>query len=182
MAKKPQLSDADAAAFKEAMKDVKPLIHTKINVTQPPILPKKRRAEPTLKENTATLFPFSDYETLAPVENDALMEFFRAGIQHKVLRKMRTGQYTIEARLDLHGMTVVKAREALGRFIIECSRKRIRHVLIIHGKGRAHANPVLKNKLNHWLRQTNDILAFCSAKASEGGAGALYVLLRGQRP
>jgi len=177
MAKKPQLSDADKAAFKEAMKGVKPLTHTKISVNQASTLPNKRHANPPLEEDTAILFPFSDYETLAPVGNDALIEFFRIGIQHKVLRRMRTGQYTIEARLDLHGMTVAEAREALGRFIIACSRKKIRHVLIIHGKGRAHANPILKNKLNHWLRQTNAILAFCSAKANEGGAGALYVLL-----
>lgn len=182
MAKKPQLSDADQAAFKEAMKGVKPLTHTKISLTQAPAHSNKRRAKLHLKEDAAILFPFSDYATLAPVGSDDLIEFFRIGIQHKVLRKMRTGQYTIEAKLDLHGMIVAEARETLGRFIIACNRKGIRHVLIIHGKGRVHSGPVLKNKLNHWLRQTNDILAFCSARAKEGGAGALYVLLRGQCP
>ena len=91
---------------------------------------------------------------------------------------MRTGQYTVEAKLDLHGMIVVEARETLARFLIECHRKGIRRVLIIHGKGRAHHHPILKNKLNHWLRQFNDILAFCSAKSKEGGTGALYVLLK----
>jgi len=183
MAKKPQLSDADKAAFKEAMKGVKPLTHTKVSTTtQIPTLSSKRHSKPHLEENAAILFPFSDYETLTPVGSDDLIEFFRVGIQHKVLRKMHTGQYTIEARLDLHGMIVAEAREALGQFIIKCSNKGIRHVLIIHGKGRAHSDPVLKNKLNHWLRQTNDVLAFCSAKSKEGGTGALYVLLRGQRP
>lgn len=178
MAKKPQLSEADKAAFKEAMKGVKPLTHTKITTqTSPPL--NKRYPKPPLEDNAATLFPFSDYETLEPVGSDDQIEFFRVGIQHKILRKMRTGQYNIEARLDLHGMIIVEAREALGRFIIECNRKGVRHVLIIHGKGRAHSDPILKNKLNHWLRQTNDILAFCSAKPKDGSTGALYVLLRG---
>ncbi len=183
MAKKPQLSDTDKAAFKKAMKSVKPLTYTKVSRTQIPALPDKRHPKPRLEDNNAALFPFSDYETLESVGSGDLIEFFRSGIQHKILRKMRAGQYTIEARLDLHGMIAVEAREALGRFIIECSRKGIRHVLIIHGKGRTHTGPVLKNKLNHWLRQTNTILAFCSARPKEGGTGALYVLLRrGQRP
>jgi DNA-nicking Smr family endonuclease len=99
-----------------------------------------------------------------------------------MIRKMQTGQYDTEARLDLHGMTVAEAREALAQFLVQCQHRGIRRVLIIHGKGRANHTPILKNKLNHWLRQTQDVLAFCSAKSKAGGTGALYVLLKSVTP
>ncbi len=171
-------SDIDKALFKEAMKDVTPLKHTKISPSKPLTMSIKRRPQSPRQDNDIILFPFSDYETLPPVKSNELIEFFRTGLQHKVLRKIRAGQYNIEARLDLHGMLVEEAREALGRFIIQCRREGIRNVLIIHGKGRAHHDPILKNKLNHWLRQTNDVLAFCSTRSNHGGTGALYVLLK----
>ncbi len=178
MAKKLELSDLDKAAFKEAMKDVKPLAHPKIRPAHAPTLSIKRRQKIPLENNNADLFQFSDYETYESVGSNDLIEFFRSGIQDKMIRKMRTGEYSIEAKLDLHGMVITEAREALARFLVKCKNKGIRQVLIIHGKGRAHHDPILKNKLNHWLRQTNDILAFCSAKSKEGGTGALYVLLK----
>jgi DNA-nicking Smr family endonuclease len=91
---------------------------------------------------------------------------------------MHGKQYTIEASLDLHGMVVTEARNALSHFLMECHRQGIRQVLIIHGKGRANPYPILKNKLNHWLRQADNVLAFCSVKASDGSSGALHVLLK----
>ena len=80
--------------------------------------------------------------------------------------------------MDLHGKTVEESKIALSRFLMQCQAKGIRHVLIIHGKGHKMGKPILKNKLNHWLRQIDDVLAFCSATAKEGRSGALYVLLR----
>lgn len=178
MTKKPELSDLDKNIFQEAMKGVKRLIYTKKITPQPPALPIKPRQKPQLETNNADLFQFSDYDIHQSVGSGELIEYFRSGIQHKMIRKMRTGEYEIEAKLDLHGMIVTEAREGLARFILECQRQGIRQVLIVHGKGRAHHDPILKNKLNHWLRQTSDILAFCSAKSKEGGTGALYVLLK----
>ncbi|MCE3238593.1 MAG: smrA [Gammaproteobacteria bacterium] len=94
---------------------------------------------------------------------------------------MRGKQYTIEASLDLHGMVVTEARNALSHFLMECHRQGIRQVLIIHGKGRTNLYPILKNKLNQWLRQTDHVLAFCSVKTSDGSSGALHVLLKKAR-
>jgi DNA-nicking Smr family endonuclease len=54
-------------------------------------------------------------------------------------------------------------------------------IRIIHGKGKRSRNnkgPVIKTKVNHWLRQRDDVLAFCSARPIDGGTGAIYVLLR----
>ena len=95
-----------------------------------------------------------------------------------MIRNLRKGQYNAEAVLDLHGKTIEEAREILGHFLLNCQRKGIRHVIIIHGKGRSHSKPIIKNKLNHWLCQTEHVLAFCSATAQDGGTGALYILLR----
>ncbi|MCD6038820.1 MAG: smrA [Gammaproteobacteria bacterium] len=178
MAKKNDLSEADKIAFKEAMKGVKPLTHTKISPQKIIVAPLKNINKIQNEYNRSNLFQFSDHETLQPVGSEEPIEFSRAGIQYKILHKMRTGQYTIEARLDLHGMIIDKARDALSRFIAECSHKGIRYGLIIHGKSRANRDPILKNKLNHWLRQNSDILAFCSAKPTEGGTGAVYLLLK----
>jgi DNA-nicking Smr family endonuclease len=101
-------------------------------------------------------------------------------MQHNVLRKLRRGQFSISAELDLHGLRVEEARQALSHFLYHCRVNKKRCVRIIHGKGYRSANnqAVLKSKVNHWLRQHDDVLAFCSARAQDGGTGALYVLLR----
>jgi len=176
MTKKPELTE-DQAALQEAMKGVKRLAPTKKRISTSPA-PVKPRPKAFSDENSVDLFQFSDYDRHPSVGSNELIEFFRSGLQHNMIRKMRAGQYEIEAKLDLHGMIVMEAREALARFIFECQRRGIRQVLIVHGKGRAHQDPILKNKLNQWLRQTADILGFCSAKSKEGGTGALYVLLK----
>lgn len=176
MTKKPGLNDPDKAAFDEAMKGVKRLVQPKINPLQPPKLAVKTR--PKSETSNFDIFQFSDYEKYEAIDSNTLIEFYRSGLQHKMIHRMRTGNFEIEAKLDLHGLNVEQAREALARFLLECQQQKIRQVLIIHGKGRANQVPVLKNKLNHWLRQAHDILAFCSAKSKEGGTGAIYVLLR----
>jgi len=111
---------------------------------------------------------------------DVVLQFSRPGIQHKVLRKLRRGPSGNSAELDLHGMTVPIARQALLNFIRDCRLQRLRCVKIIHGKGLSspHRQPVLKTRTNSWLRQCGDVLAFCPARPEDGGAGAVYVLLK----
>jgi len=182
MANKLNLNDIDKAAFEAAMKGVKRLTQPKKQISAPPKTLIQRRIQPSkpekIPENNSDLFQFSDYETLNPVKGTDFIEFSRSGIQPKTLRQMRKGHYTIEASLDLHGMIITEARNALSHFLMECHRQGVRHVLIIHGKGRAHPYPILKNKLNHWLRQTDDILAFCSVSTRDGSSGAMHVLLK----
>jgi len=114
------------------------------------------------------------------VETGEELLFVRGGLQQRVLRKFRRGLFAIEAELDLHGHTVPEAREALGRFLRDCTRARKRCVRVIHGKGLGAAGklPVLKVKVNHWLRQQDSVLAFSSARPQDGGTGAVYVLLK----
>ncbi len=104
--------------------------------------------------------------------------FAKPGIQHKVLRKLRRGQYNVGATLDLHGKTIQQARESLTAFLLNCRREGIKSALVIHGKKCGGGTPILKNKLNHWLRQVDFVLAFCSAAAKDGRTGAVYILLK----
>jgi DNA-nicking Smr family endonuclease len=79
-------------------------------------------------------------------------------------------------------MTGAEAKAALRGFIAECVDHRLRCVRVVHGKGRRSGprGPVLKNVVNHWLQRADDVLAFGSARAVDGGSGAIYVLLKGK--
>ena len=123
---------------------------------------------------------FSDAHDPGSVSAEESLFFARPGLQQRQLQRFRRGQMTCAAELDLHGMTTAIARTELMAFIAYCSTRRIRCARIIHGKGYGSGSspPVLKNRLNSWLRQHHDVLAFSSAQARHGGSGALYVLLR----
>jgi len=116
----------------------------------------------------------------ADIEVGDELLFSRNGVQNSVMRKLRRGQYRSEAELDLHRLTAVQAHQALTSFILHCQRRHLRCVRIIHGKGLGSKDqrPVLKGRVNQWLRQWDDVLAFCSARPCDGGSGATYVLLR----
>lgn len=109
------------------------------------------------------------------------LEFLRPGLPASMLRKLRRGHWAIQDELDLHGCTVAEAREMLAAFLGYCVRRGLRCVRVIHGKGLRSRNrePVLKHKVAGWLMRKDEILAFCQARRTEGGSGAVVVLLRG---
>ncbi|MGH8119180.1 MAG: Smr/MutS family protein, partial [Gammaproteobacteria bacterium] len=106
--------------------------------------------------------------------------FKRPGIQDQLIQKLRKGKIAIERELDLHGLNSTEAEAALGHFLDRCRQQHIRCARIIHGKGRGsrEGRPVIKNKLNQWLRKIPKVLAFCPARAGDGGTGAVYILLK----
>ena len=114
------------------------------------------------------------------VETGEELLFVRAGIQQKLLRKLRRGQFSIGAELDLHGSTVAEAQTLLAEFLAECRLRGVRGVRIIHGKGLRSpgGRPVIKGRLDRWLRHRDEVVAFCSARPVDGGTGALNVLLK----
>jgi DNA-nicking Smr family endonuclease len=114
------------------------------------------------------------------VTGDGTLSFQRAGVRIQVMRRLRRGLYPIDDELDLHGFSQTAARSELADFIARSRAGGSRCVRIIHGKGyRSGARgPVLKTAVNLWLRRHMDVMAFVSARAIDGGAGAVYVLLR----
>ena len=102
------------------------------------------------------------------------------GVQESQLRKLKGGQIPFEGSIDLHGMTVEKARELLWEFLAEANRMEIRCVRVTHGKAQRKdgRNPILKSHVNTWLRQHNRVLGFTSCIPRHGGTGSVYVLLK----
>ena len=123
-----------------------------------------------------------DVESL--LDTDDALSFRRPGIGPEVVRKLRRGVWAIQAQLDLHGLRRDEARERLNRFILDARRAGLRCVRVIHGKGNGSPGrePVLKAKVKTWLVQKQEVIAFTQARASDGGTGALVVLLGPSAP
>lgn len=185
----PQVSD-DAETFRAAVRDIKPLAQ----IAKPAGLDKPRarrraRAPAGAAAAAADVMPLlavtlHDAAEGASAEDtltgaDAL-SFRRPGVRTQVQRRLRRGLYPIEDELDLHGLGQAAARDNLAEFIAQSRNAGRRCIRIIHGKGyRSGARgPILKIAVNAWLRRHPDVMAFCSARAIDGGTGALYVLLR----
>jgi DNA-nicking Smr family endonuclease len=114
---------------------------------------------------------------------DALVEGWVTGLDADVVRRLRRGDYAVEGRLDLHGLTRDDVPGAVDRFLRQSRLGGRRCVLLVHGRGRHSEarDPVIKEALHGWLasgRFGRQVLAFASARPVDGGAGALYVLLR----
>lgn len=118
-----------------------------------------------------------DVESL--LDTDEALSFRRPGMGPDVVRKLRRGGWSIQGQLDLHGLRREDAREALAQFIKDAHKTGWRCVRVVHGKGLGSPGktPVLKGKVQSWLIQKQEVLAFVQARPAEGGAGALVVLL-----
>ncbi|MFT3791636.1 MAG: Smr/MutS family protein [Rudaea sp.] len=115
----------------------------------------------------------------ALIEVGEELSYLKDGHSPLLLRKLKRGQFSVADEIDLHQMTQAVAREAIARFLAESRRERRLCVKIIHGKGLRSRNegPVLKRLVDGLLRRRADVLAFASAKANQGGTGAVIVLL-----
>ncbi len=181
MANKFRVTKEEQALFRETVRDVVPLRNDRV-------LPHRQRPRPRPlqreRDETEVIRDLlSDPLDPADLETGDELLFARPGLQHTVFRKLRRGQYSVGAELDLHGLTSAEARQAIVEFLAECRRCDIRCVRIIHGKGNGSMNrePILKGKVAHWLRQREEVLAYASARPVDGGTGAIYVLLRRAR-
>jgi len=169
--------------FHEAMSGIQPLRTDKVPVAKrEPHSPGKsyRREAAQRRLDDENFLPTTFIEPLPP---DAILEYQRPGVQAGVFRKLRRGEYPVEALLDLHHRTVVQARSEVYHFVQECLRESVRCALIIHGKGgRGSAiqetRSLLKSCLFRWLPMLPEVLAFHSAQKHHGGTGALYILLK----
>ncbi len=175
---KPDPSDHDL--FLQAIQGVQPLQHTYYPHPKRHPSPWPRQQLPeeirTISESMTDHWPWDELEA-----GEELL-FMRPGIQHEALRKLRRGEWIIQAELDLHGLSSDAARLAVAEFLHACRARSKRCLRIIHGKGLGSRNhePVLKLKLKNWLAQREEVLAFCQARPTDGGGGAVLVLLKGR--
>lgn len=174
----------DAEAFRAAVRDVTPLASAPVvaGLVRPKPRVRLRKAAAAAAAAAA-----ADLDASMPlassadaVTGDAALSFQRAGVRLQVMRRLRRGLYPLDDEVDLHGLTQTAARSELADFIARSRDRGCRCVRVIHGKGyRSGARgPVLKTAVNLWLRRHLDVIAFVSARAIDGGSGAVYVLLR----
>ncbi len=172
-------NEDDIDLFRQAMRGVAPLkpdnrVRHKPAPRKPPV---------QLAQNEPAIFEQRFSQAMLEEECPDQLYFERAGgAQKSVMKKLRAGKFNVDSTQDLHGLSVEEARLQLAVFLEECRQFGYRHVIIIHGKGfRSQDKPVIKPMVNRWLRQADEVLAFCSAQPKHGGTGAVYVLLRRTR-
>jgi DNA-nicking Smr family endonuclease len=144
---------------------------------RPAAVEEESEALARLADLCAGVGPFDWSDTSEYIEGGA------PGVDRRLVRRLRRGEFSVQAHLDLHGMTRDEARRAVERFVTTCRQRGLRCVLVIHGRGLNSKDqiPVLKQRLGAWLQRGKlgrQVLAFATARPSDGGTGAIYVLLR----
>jgi DNA-nicking Smr family endonuclease len=169
----------DARLFREAIGRVRRLKDSAAAApTTPrpaPVPTQALRDEAKVRDELLT-HPFDP----AVIEGGDEIAYLKPGQQKRLLQRLRRGQFSVRAEIDLHEMTSKVARDALRLFLDDCRRQGELCVRIVHGKGlRSKAQgPVLKQLTDSLLRHRADVLAFTSARPAQGGTGAVIVLLQ----
>jgi DNA-nicking Smr family endonuclease len=173
--------EPEGGLFERSVGPVTAVVHSpRARVPRPLPSPHPRQRErdeqAVLRESLA-----GEIDVDSLLDTDETLSFRRAGVRPEVLRKLRRGHWSIQAQIDLHGLRRDEAREQLASFLREAALAHLRCVRVVHGKGKGSPGrePVLKGKVRTWLRQRSEVMAFVQARASDGGSGALVVLLAG---
>ncbi len=181
--------DDDSQLFRELIGEVEPVRHDKH-------LAKPKKPSPVARfheaDESAALA-----ESLTPeeygfgfddgIETGDELAYAGNGLDKNTWRKLRRGQYRIDATLDLHGMRMEQAHEAIKQFINHNRANGNRCLRIVHGKGHGvdegmgGKKPILKRSVDGWLRRNSTVLGFSSCLSQHGGTGAVYVLVKKAR-
>lgn len=176
------MQDDDFSLFREQTRGIKPLVHDRADVGKPKADRQRMhalRSSAVASTEKIAVDGLSD-QFIIDVDAEQALYWAANGVQEGQMRKLKSGHISFDGSLDLHGMSVEKARNTLWEFLAEATRLEIRCVRVTHGKaarkdGKA---PLIKSHVNTWLRQHPGVLGFCSCIAKHGGTGALYVLLK----
>lgn len=109
------------------------------------------------------------------------IEWISPDTRKDIARKLHDGDFSVQDYIDLHGMTLGEAEDAILTFFKEALKRRLFCVKVIHGRGlRSPGGPVLKEALKRWLQGTFKkwVLAYSTAKDCDGGLGATYIILK----
>lgn len=182
-AAEPEAETADL--FQLAVKDARPLPndvkHARLLLS--PSKPKPIPKQFILDEQQALADSLSDHYIPAhELETGEELLYLRDGHSPDILSKLRRGHWVVQGAIDLHGLISDEARIYVASFLNDCKKRGLRCVRIVHGKGLGSRNkePVLKHKLRGWLIQRDEVIAYAQARKTDGGSGAVIVLLKSQ--
>lgn len=167
--------------FRREMADVTPIQSNDMVV---PKRPEKSTLREQLRRNAATDAsqpgnPLSLPESVPSLDPHDVVGHKKNGVQEGVFRKLRLGKYEVQSTLDLHRVRLKDAHSLVYEFLTHSYEQGLRTVVISHGKGQFSSRPaLLKSYVVHWLDEFDLVLAYHSAPAKGGGAGATQVLLR----
>ncbi len=177
--------DEESAMFLEAVGAVGPVrqVKERVGPPEPPTAAQLKRPNEEAESLARLAELVSDGGEFEVSDSDEFVEGSVRGFDQGVMRKLRAGDFTTQATLDLHGLTREQAKPSLEAFIQKCRIAGHRCVLVVTGRGLNSTDqiPVLKRGAQEWLthgRVAKQVLGFCSAKPKDGGTGAIYVLLR----
>jgi DNA-nicking Smr family endonuclease len=178
--------ESEQQLFQRAMEGVVPLLDNRRKIVKSP--GDKERLSPEASDRSTKV---KDY--LASLVNesaawdisfsDEYIEGAVSGVGPKIMRRLKRGEFSTQDYIDLHGLTKKEAESAVNDFLLQSYQRDLRCVLIVHGRGLGSADqrPAIKTELPVWLRRgplKRIVLAFVTARPYDGGAGAIYVLLR----
>lgn len=169
----------DAGLFRRAVREARPI---EPDIRAPDYKPKPKPRARFRREDERQVLKESLEADIDEIETGAgeALRFHRASVGRRTMRKLARGNFAVQTEIDLHGMTVPEAKAALRQFIDDAAFRGHTCVRVVHGKGlgSGERGPVLKGKVNNWLRRWKEVLAFVSTRQVHGGTGAVYVLLR----
>jgi len=175
---RPPVSPDDSALFRESIGDVAPVVddHADVRPAPPPPDAAQTRADERAALEAIMSKPLAELE----IDIADPLSYARPGVSKKLLRQLGRGQFSVRDEIDLHRMTSAQAQRALAAFLAQARREGRLCVRVIHGKGlnSKNAEPVLKGVVDRALRQRGDVIAYRSARAADGGTGAVIVLLK----
>ena len=171
--------DDDLELFRSAVKDARPLKPSRLYHPGPKPKPIARQFLRDERQALADSLS-DDYIPAHELESGEELLYLREGQSPAILSKLRRGHWVVQASLDLHGLVSEEARLYVAEFLADCKKRGVRCVRIVHGKGLGSKNrePVLKHKLRNWLMQRDEVIAYAQAKPTDGGSGAVIVLLK----
>ncbi len=175
----PAVKEKDTDEFKRAMRGIRPLR------SEPRVLETKPKPKPGArftKADERQVLAESLEDDIDTIEHGhgAALRYCREHVGKRTMRKLQRGGFSVQAEIDLHGMTLDEARPRLADFIAYNVSQGKYCVRVVHGKGLGSGDrgPVLKSAVNRWLRRWDSVLAFVSTRQVDGGTGAVYVLLQ----
>jgi DNA-nicking Smr family endonuclease len=177
----------DNELFEQSMQDVTPLGWS--SISSPGLIPIEI-PNPQESENEGLKLLTDFVNGRVPIDVVVSGEYVEGAPDprgKRWLESLRTGQFAVQAHLDLHGLGILDARDQFEKFIRNCLWQSYGCVRIVHGRGQHSddGHPLLKEHLQRWLcsrRMSRHIVAYTSARLRDGGGGALYVLLKRKTP